>query len=80
MPGISRSEQEWNGRAIDLNYRCRVCRQRITFSDQELYFAKGLCTPCLDALNEERNNPNSATRKRLEQIRSRDGVVSSTQG
>jgi hypothetical protein len=75
MPEISRSEQEWNDRAADLNYRCRVCRQRITFPDQQLYFAKGLCAPCLDLLNEERDNPNSATRKRLEEIRSRGDIA-----
>ncbi len=67
----SRTEQEWNERAADLNYRCRICRERITFPDQELYFAGGLCTPCLEALNEERNDPNSPTRRRLEEIRSR---------
>ena len=75
MGEISRSEQEWNLRATDLNYRCRVCRQQISFSDQQLYFAKGLCTPCLDLLNEERDNPNSGRRKRLEEIRSRGGIV-----
>ena len=75
MPEISRSEQEWNNRAEDLNYRCRVCRQPIAYPDQALYFAKGLCAPCLDILNAERNNPNSASRKRLEEIRSRGGTA-----
>lgn len=75
MGEISRSEQEWNARATDLNYRCRVCRQQIKFPDQQLYFAKGLCSPCLDVLNEERDNPNSQRRKRLQEIRSRGGVA-----
>ncbi len=74
MGEISRSEQEWNARATDLNYRCRVCRERISFVDQQLYFAKGLCRPCLDALNEERDDPNSKRQKRLQEIRSRGGV------
>jgi len=73
MGELSRTEQEWNERAKDMNYRCRICRERITFPDQELYFAGGLCTPCLEALNEERNNPNSPAQKRLEEIRSRGG-------
>jgi hypothetical protein len=75
MGEISQSEQEWNARASDLNYRCRVCRAQIAFPDQQLYFAKGLCRPCLDVLNEERDNPNSKRRKWLEQIRSRDGAA-----
>lgn len=75
MGETSQSEQEWNARASDLNYRCRVCRQQIAFPDQQLYFAKGLCSPCQDALNEERDNPNSQKRKRLDEIRSRDGAA-----
>lgn len=75
MPEMSRSEQEWNGRALDLNYRCRICREQITFRDQQLYFAKGLCLPCLDALNEEANNPNSPTRKRIEKARNRGDIA-----
>lgn len=75
MGEISRSEQEWAARAADLNYRCRVCGKQIAFPDQQLYFAKGLCTPCLDAINEERDNPNSKRQKRLEEIRSRGGVA-----
>jgi hypothetical protein len=71
MPELSRSEQEWNDRASDLNYRCRVCRQQITFSDQKLYFTKGMCAPCLSASDAERTDPNSATQKRLADIRSR---------
>jgi hypothetical protein len=77
MPSISQTEQEWKGRAIDLNYRCRVCREHITFPDQQLYFAKGLCAPCLELLDAERNDPNSKTRKRLEEIRSRGGKTTS---
>jgi hypothetical protein len=75
MGEISRSEQEWDGRAADLNYRCRVCRQQIAFPDQQLYFAKGLCAPCLDVINVERDNPNSKRLKRLEEIRTRGGVT-----
>ena len=75
MGEISRSEQEWNARAADLNYRCRLCRQQINFPDQQLYFAKGLCAPCLDVLNEERDDPNSKRRKRLEEIRTRGGIA-----
>ena len=71
MPELSRSEQEWNDRAGDLNYRCRVCRQQITFADQTLYFTKGFCTPCLVASDAERSNPNSAAQKRLTEIRNR---------
>ena len=77
MPEISRSEQEWKGRAIDLNYRCRICREHITFPDQGLYFAKGLCAPCLEALDAERNDPNSKIRQRLEEIRRRGGPAAS---
>jgi len=73
MGEISRTEEEWNSRAADLNYCCRACRQLITFADQQRYFAQGLCQPCLNALNEERNNPNSKARKRLEEIRGRGG-------
>lgn len=77
MPSISQTEQEWKSRALDLNYRCRVCREYISFSDQELYFAKGLCAPCLEILNAERDDPNSKTRKRLEEIRNRGGAATS---
>lgn len=71
MGELSTSEEDWNKRASLNNYRCRVCRNPIAFADQELYFAKGLCTPCSLRLDEERNGPNSASRRRLEEIRGR---------
>jgi formylmethanofuran dehydrogenase subunit E len=70
MALLSGSEQEWNERARISNYRCRDCREFISFGDQELYFQQGLCTPCLTAREEERRT-SSEPRKRLEHMRSR---------
>ena len=70
MALLSGSEQDWNERAKLSNYRCRDCRELITFADQESYFRHGLCAPCLEARDEERRT-SSDPRKRLEDIRSR---------
>jgi hypothetical protein len=73
MAQISTSEEEWKERAELFNYRCRGCRERVTFQDQNLYFVQGYCAPCFAAINEKRFGPNSDTEKRLEQIRGRWG-------
>jgi hypothetical protein len=72
MPQLSESEQAWTERARELNYRCRGCREYIAFADQELYFARGLCTPCFDVIVAEAGH-SSNSKKRLEEFRLRGG-------
>ena len=71
MARLSPTEQDWNERVSLSNYRCRDCRELIGFPDQELYFQKGLCTPCAKARDEERRM-SSDPRQQLEEIRSRN--------
>jgi hypothetical protein len=66
MASISESERGWNERAFIFNYRCRVCRQQITFHGQELYFANGLCTHCLNGLDRGRNDSMADAWERLQ--------------
>ena len=70
MAHLSETEQDWNERVKLSNYRCRDCREVISFQDQESYFQQGLCGPCLKVREEERKN-SQAPQKRLEEIRSR---------
>ena len=63
MALLSGTEQEWNERAVLSNYRCRDCRELISFADQEHYFRQGLCTPCLNAREEERRAHSEARRR-----------------
>ena len=72
MAILSTSEAEWNERATLFNYHCRVCKEIITFEDQELYFRSGLCAPCLAEKKKEASAvPDDRAGVRLEQIRSR---------
>jgi hypothetical protein len=66
MATISESELSWNERAFIFNYRCRLCREQITFLGQELYFANGLCTSCLNGLDRGRNDSMADAWERLQ--------------
>lgn len=69
LPSIS--ADDWNQRVALNNYRCRSCHEYIPFDDQKLYFANGLCTPCLHALVEDPKPSDSDSRKGTVEIRSR---------
>jgi hypothetical protein len=73
MAQLSTSPEEWNERAALSNYRCRGCRNLITFEDQNLYFVQGYCAPCFEKLPEKRFGPRSDRGGRVGKIREPQG-------